>query len=169
MLGDVPRWDLVPCTREDVSNAIDNLKPSLSSGPDLIPNRLIKSLKFEALDAITAVFNKCITEGVFPDIWKSGKISPTFKKGAKNKIENYRPICLFSNLGKLLEAVIRSQFTIHLERVLPDNMYGFRPTQDCIRHALDKLHQYRAQGKFIASRQIYNHPFDGCFKCIRPS
>ena len=95
----------------------------------------------------------CCTEGVFPDIWKSGKISPTFKKGAKNKIENYRPICLFSNLGKLLEAVIRSQFTIHLEKVLPDNMYGFRPgrsTQDCVRHALDKLHQYRAQGKFIA-------------------
>ena len=102
---------------------------------------------------ILSFIHKCITEGVFPDIWKSGKISPTFKKGAKNKIENYRPICLFSNLGKLLEALIRSQFTIHLEKVLPDNMYGFRPgrsTQDCVRHALDKLHQYRAQGKFIA-------------------
>jgi len=153
LIGNVPQWDLVPCSKEDVLKAIDDLKPSLSSGPDLIPNRLIKSLKFEALEELTSVFNKCIMEGVFPDIWKSGKIFPTFKKGSKNKIENYRPVCLFSNLGKLFEAVIGKQLTSHLEKFLPYNMYGFRPgrsTQDAVSHALDKIHRYRAQGKKVA-------------------
>ena len=152
VMGDVPRWDLTPCTTEDVAKAIDDLKPSLSSGPDSIPNRLIKSLKFEALEALTYVFNKCIMDGVFPKVWKSGKVLPTFKKGAKNRIENYRPICLYSNLGKLLEAVIGKQMTSHMEKVLPNNMYGFRPsrsTQDAVGHALDKVHRYRAQGKKV--------------------
>ena len=124
---DPPQWDLSLFTREDVAEAIDALKPTLSTGPDCIPNRLIKSLKFEALDATTLVFNKCIVEGVFPEVWKSGKIFPTFKKGAKDKVENYRPVCLFSNLGKLLEAVVKKQLTSHLENVLPSNIFGFRP------------------------------------------
>ena len=84
-------------------------------------------------------------EGVFPDIWKSGKIFPTFKKGSKNKIENYRPVCLFSNLGKLFEAVIRKQLTSHLEKFLPDNMYGFRPgrsTQDAVSQLVMLLIKY---------------------------
>ena len=139
---DTPRWDLSPFTHEEIASAIDALKPTLSHGPDNIPNKLIKSLKFEALDAITMVFNKCIEEGVFPDVWKSGKIIPTFKKGTKNSIQNYRPVCLFSNLGKLFEGVVKKQLTIHLEKILPSNVFGFRPggsTQDAVCYALDKV------------------------------
>ena len=148
-----PLWDIGPCTAEDVAKAIDNLKPSTSSGPDSIPNRLLKELKFEALDAITFVFNRCISEGVFPDIWKSGKIIPTPKSGARNRIENFRPVCLFSNMGKLLECVVRQQFVQHLERVFPDNIYGFRSgrgTQDAVGKVLDCVHQHRANGKQVA-------------------
>ena len=104
--GHFPKWDIHSCSKEDVAKAIDGLKPSKSYGPDLISNLLIKQLKFEALDALTLVFNRCISEGTFPDIWKTAKIVPIHKKGARNKLENYRPVCLFSNLGKLLTKVV---------------------------------------------------------------
>jgi len=151
---DAPSWDLSSCTTESVAKAIDGLTPSLSAGPDGIPNRLIKSLKFEALDAITCVFNKCISEGVFPNVWKCSKVRPIHKKGAKNKIENYRPVCLYSTLGKLLEAVVRDQFAPHLDKILPSNMFGFRSgrgTQDAVLYALDKIRQYRSEGKRVAA------------------
>ena len=145
---------IVPCTREDVARAIDKLKPSKSSGPDLISNRLIKELKFEAIDAITYTFNRSINEGIFPNIWKSSKVQPIYKKGGRNKISNYRPVCLFSNLGKLLEAVIQDQITPHIEKCLPDNIFGYRPnrgTQDAISYLLDKIHNYRADGFYVAA------------------
>ena len=163
---DTPRWDLSTITREDVSSTIDALKPTLSTGPDKIPNKLLKSLKFEALDAITLVFNKCIEEGVFPDIWKSGKIIPTYKKGAKNKIQNYRPVCLFSNLGKLFEGVVKRQLTVHLERILPPNVFGFRPgrsTQDAVFYAMDKIHRQRAEGKLTA---VVSMDASSAFDCV---
>ena len=163
---DTPLWDLSTITREDVSSTIDALKPTLSTGPDKIPNKLLKSLKFEALDAITLVFNKCIEEGVFPDIWKSGKIIPTYKKGAKNKIQNYRPVCLFSNLGKLFEGVVKRQLTVHLERILPPNVFGFRPgrsTQDAVFYAMDKIHRQRAEGKLTA---VVSLDASSAFDCV---
>ena len=153
-LSGVPTWDIVPCTREEVLKAIDNLKPSNSSGPDQISNRLIKELKFEAIDAITYIFNRSIKEGIFPNIWKSSKVQPIYKKGNRNEIKNYRPVCLFSNLGKLLEAVIQNQITPHLEKCLPDNIFGYRPgrgTQDAVCYLLDKIHYYRAKGYYVAA------------------
>jgi len=150
---DYPRWDITTCTPEDVARAIDDLRPTLSSGADLVPNRLIKSLKFEALDSLTSVFNKCISENVFPDVWKISKVLPTFKKGDKTKIQNFRPVCLYSTLGKLFESVIRKQILEHLENVLPSNMFGFRPgrsTQDAVSGVIDKIRNYRANGKFVA-------------------
>jgi len=123
----LPTWDIKPCSREDVSHAIDGLKPSASSGVDNISNRLIKTLKFEALDALTFVFNRSIDLRVFPSCWKQGRIKPIFKKGSRSCLGNYRPICLMSNIGKLLEAVILNQLTCHLESIFPNNMFGFRP------------------------------------------
>jgi len=108
---------------------------------------------FITLDAITSVFNRCIKEGTFPSIWKRGKVVPVHKRGALNKIENYRPVCLFSNLGKFLELVVRRQFSTHLEQILPDNVYGFRSgrsTQDAVCHVLDSIHEARSKGKYVA-------------------
>ena len=34
--------------------------------------------------------------GVFPDIWKIAKITPTFKSGAKKDVNNYRPTSVIS-------------------------------------------------------------------------
>ena len=150
---DCPKWDIHPCSTDEVAKVIDSIKPSSSFGPDSISNRLIKELKFEALDAITLVFNRCISEGIFPDIWKHGKIVPVHKSGPRNRIENFRPVCLFGNLGKLLECVVRQQFLNHLEHILPNNIFGFRPgrgTQDATGNVLDAIHRHRAKGKCVA-------------------
>jgi len=149
---DSPRWDIISCSIQDVSRCIDDLRPSDSHGPDMISNKLIKSLKFEALEYLTFVFNKSIAEGVFPEIWKCCKVLPTYKKGDATDIRNFRPICLYSTLGKLLEAVIRKQLLVHFERILPSNMFGFRPgrsTQDAVSCVIDKIRKYRVEGKVV--------------------
>ena len=49
----IPRWDLETCTELEVSKAIDDLKPNMSSGPDNIPGVLLKHVKFEILPLLT--------------------------------------------------------------------------------------------------------------------
>jgi len=146
-------WDLSGCTSTEVLAAIDKLRPTLSRGSDQIPNRLLKELKFEIVEPLTYIFNRSIQEGVFPACWKIGTILPIYKKGSRSTYANYRPVCLMSNLGKLLEAVVQEKFIIHLEKTLPQNIYGFRPgrgTQDAVCNVLDNIHKLRANGKFVA-------------------
>ena len=51
-------------------------------------------------------FNLSLKEGVVPFEWKEANIIPLFKKGSRNKSENYRPVSLTSVICKLLERLI---------------------------------------------------------------
>ena len=43
---------------------------------------------------LARVFNLSLKEGVVPFEWKEANIIPLFKKGSRNKSENYRPVSL---------------------------------------------------------------------------
>ena len=44
-----------------------------------------------------------------PEQWKVAKVIPTFKKGSKNAIENYRPISNLCSGSKIFEKLILKQ------------------------------------------------------------
>ena len=39
------------------------------------------------------IFNKCVTQGYFPNELKIGCITPIFKSDEHKNIQNYRPVC----------------------------------------------------------------------------
>ena len=66
------------------------------------------------------LFNRSISEGVFPDLWKRATITPLFKKGDKSFPSNYRPVSLLSSSGKILE------------RIIYKHMYNFLMTNELL-------------------------------------
>ena len=151
--SDVEPWDLTPCSPEDVIKEIEKLKGTLSAGPDGISNALLKFLKLEIVGPLTSIINKSMFSGCFPSVWKTGKICPVPKKGPGSSLKNYRPICLSSNIGKVVEAVVRSRVTTFIDNLLPTNMYGFRKnrsTCDALTSILDTVRGHRANGKKVA-------------------
>ena len=52
-----------------------------------------------------------MAEGIFPDVLKVGKITPVFKKGTAESIENYRPISTLPIFGKFFEKMPKYMFT----------------------------------------------------------
>jgi len=135
-----------------VLKCIDELKPSGSSGPDLISNKLIKTFKFEIAAPLLQIINGSITHGIFPDIWKQGYVTPIFKRGSRSSPNNYRPVVLMSCLGKVLEAAVRSKFVEHLSLILPENMFGFqagKSTGDALVAITDQAKLLRSQGQKV--------------------
>jgi len=125
----------------------------MSTGPDHLPNRLLKATSSFILAPLTKIINLSIESGVFPKIWKETQISPVHKSGSKSIINKYRPIALTSNLGKVLEGIIHDQYNSHLDSILPSNMFGFRSnrsTQDAISSLLDRVKTLKASGKTVA-------------------
>ena len=122
-------WDVGMFADNDILHAINKLKNSASSGPDKISCKIIKALKYALLKPLAHLANLSVETGVFPEMWKAGNILPVYKKGSKLSSENYRPIILMSNLGKILESVVIRNVLPYIDLNLPSELHGFRPNR----------------------------------------
>ena len=90
-----------PITKEELVTKIQSLKAKKACGPDRIRNEMLKSSSLEMQTGVLKLFNIILKSGHFPSIWNQGIITPIYKNGDKCDPNNYRGICVSSNLGKL--------------------------------------------------------------------
>ena len=79
-----------------------------------------------------------LKEGVVPFEWKEANIIPLFKKGSRNKSENYRPVSLTSVICKLLERLIKDHMVEFLvkHKLLNSSLHGFLKARSCLTNML---------------------------------
>jgi len=86
--------------------------------------------------SMTALYNSCLKNGVFPDRWKKAKIIPIMKPGAQNSkdVTKYRQISLLNIGGKILEKLLINRINHHIysTEFLNKNQYGFIPQTSTI-------------------------------------
>ena len=70
------------------------MKDNKSLGLDRIPPKILMETVEQISIPLARVFNLSLKEGVVPFEWKEVNIIPLFKKGSRNKSENYRPVSL---------------------------------------------------------------------------
>ena len=126
-----------------VRNEIRGLNINTSCGPDEIHPRLLQELVDIISEPIVFLMNKSMETGVIPLDWKKAYVSPIYKKGARNRAENYRPISLTCILCKLMESFIKDVVMKHLKskNLLSCKKYGFisgRSTTTQLLSYLDK-------------------------------
>ena len=86
------------------------MKDNKSPGVDGIPPKLLMETVEQISIPLARVFNLSLKEGVVLIEWKEANIiAPLFKKGSRNRPENYRPVSLTSVICKLLERLIKDQ------------------------------------------------------------
>ena len=114
-------------SQEMVHNQIKILNPNKSCGPDDIHSRLLLELADEMAEPIAIILNRTMKEGTLPNDWKKAYVTPIYKKGAKNKAENYRPVSLTSIICKLMEKIIKEAIMKHIvdNNLLSKNQFGF--------------------------------------------
>ena len=116
-----------------VRKLLSQLKPHKASGPDDIPNRVLKELSTELALCLTALFNQSLEAGTIPDDWSKASISPVFKKGSVHDAANYRPVSLTCVACKLLEHIVVKHMLHYLEehKLLSSLQHGFRKGHSC--------------------------------------
>ena len=122
------KFSLQTVTEAKVLKAIKQMKNKKSAGRDEITQeQMIMGAEVLAIP-LTRIINASITEGKFPDIWKSAVVTPVLKKGSSKDKTNYRPVSCLSVLSKVLEKIVCTQITKFMEdnNLLPQNQHGFR-------------------------------------------
>ena len=103
-----------------------------------IPPKLLMETVEQISIPLARVFNLSLKEGVVPFEWKEANIIPLFKKGSRNKSENYRPVSLTSVICKLLERLIKDHMVDFLVKhtLLNSSQHGFLKARSCLTNML---------------------------------
>ena len=87
----------------------------------------------EIAPVICLLFEKTLQTGQLPSDWKKAQVCPLFKKGDKTEPSNYRPISLTCILCKVMEHIIASNISKHLNKhnALSELQHGFGEKRSC--------------------------------------
>ena len=121
-----------------LATKIRDMKDRKSPGVDRIHPKLLLEIVEQTSIPLATVFNLSIEEGVVPLKWKEANIIPIFKKGLRNKSENYRPVSLTSVICKLLERLIKDHLVDFLvkNKLIDPSQHGFLKARSCLTNML---------------------------------
>ena len=112
-------------TTAEIISIIEEFENDKSSD---IPIIVIKHCATTIAPTLSSLFNKYIEYGEFPPVLKIGRISPIYKKDAKDNVKNYRPISTLPIFGKIFEKVLYSRIYDYVtsKNILSKTQFGFR-------------------------------------------
>ena len=147
--GDIPRIaqrcmsgiNMAEITEERVRKKLAELNTKKSTGPDDIHAMILVELIDYISKPLTALFNLTLETGKIPYDWKLAYVSPIYKKGKKNRAENYRPISLTSIICKVMESIIREEILRHLKhhKLISKKQHGFVSGRSTVTQLLNYL------------------------------
>lgn len=127
VVGDTSSMYIKPVNTIELLQIINELKDS-AGGNDGIKPKVIKHVKHELAVPLLHLVNLSLKTGVFPDQLKQAIITPVFKKGSHNLINNYRPISVLNVFSKIFEKVMYRRLMGYLDSInlLYYRQFGFR-------------------------------------------
>ncbi|GBN01578.1 RNA-directed DNA polymerase from mobile element jockey [Araneus ventricosus] len=116
-------------TEVEISRIFSSSANDKAPGPDGLTTGIIRELYDSNKNLFINIMNTLLCHGYFPTIWKEARVALIPKEGKDLKIvTSYRPICLLSTWGKILDKVItkRLQFELEVNGKFDDCQHGFR-------------------------------------------
>jgi hypothetical protein len=81
---------------EQMISKMKNLELGWTPGSDGIPSGFINLCADSLVFPLKIIFNKSLSTGAFPLLWKTADIIPIHKSGSKTVVENYRGISTYN-------------------------------------------------------------------------
>ncbi len=122
-------FKFAPVTEDQVFKCLSSLDTKKATGLDGISSRLLKAGAGPLSIPLTHLFNYSLSNGQVPQKWKSSRVTPLFKEGSRDDVNNYRPISVIPVVMKIFERLVHNQLYAFLSEfdLLSSNQSGFRP------------------------------------------
>ena len=132
---------LGPCDEAEVSSIIKGLENGKASDISVL---VLKKSSNYLSGHMSEFFNWFMNNGIFPNILKTGCITPIYKKGDSRYLDNYRPVSTLPIFGKILEKIIYNRLYDYLTamNIIYDRQFGFRKmhsTSHAVNYSVNKI------------------------------
>ena len=127
------------CSPNEVRKLLEKLDTKKSTGLDNLPSRMLKIAAGVLAPSLAFLFNQSISSGIVPTEWKLARVTPIFKKGKRQDVNNYRPISIIPAVAKVFERIIYDQFFKYLNDndLLVNCQSGFRSLHSTLTSLLE--------------------------------
>jgi len=122
-----------------MKRALTRINPRKATGPDNIPERVLKDCAEELKHVFTDIFNTSLQQAIVHSCFKAATIIPVPKKPSPSCFNDYRPVALTPIIMKCFERLVMT----HIKSILPPTLdpfqFAYRPrrsTEDAINSAL---------------------------------
>ncbi|GAB0185355.1 mitochondrial enolase superfamily member 1 [Grus japonensis] len=137
-----------------VSHLLLHLDTHKSMGPDGIHPRVLRKLVEVLTKPLSIIYQHSCLNGKVPLDWKLANVTSIYKKGQKENLGNYRPVSLTSVPGKIMEQIILSAITQHVQdnQVIRPSQHGFMKGKSCLTNLIsfyDKVTCSVDEGKAV--------------------
>ena len=131
-------------SESNVYRLLLSLNPRKSTGIDKIPAKIIRIAAPVITNSLTKIFNMAIISATVPFEWKVARVTPIFKNGPRNLLNNYRPISILPVVSKLFEKVLYEQLHEYLvtQELLSPRQFGFRKFHSTASALLDSTNEW---------------------------
>ncbi len=154
-------------TETDLDNAIKSLKSKMCSGHDNVPLKLIKygvpSIKSYVLKLMQLAMNN------IPSAWKTAVITPLHKSGAKQNVENYRPISNLVSMSKIFEKIVLAKLDVTHPNIEGQAQHGFRRYRGTLTAQLELQHWLSSALDDSLLVSVYSIDMSAAFDLLRPN
>ncbi|KAK4821004.1 hypothetical protein QYF61_010735 [Mycteria americana] len=156
---------------EMVSDLLHHLDTDKSMGLDGIHPRVLRELAELLTKPLSILCQQSWLTREVPVDWKLANVMPIYKKGRKEDLDNYRPVSLTSVPGKLMEQIILSAITRHVQdnQVIWPSQQGFMKGRSCLTNLIsfyDKVSHSVDEGKAVdvvyLDLKLAAHGLDRC-------
>ena len=113
-----------------------------SAGPDKISNRILKDFAYILADPVATIFNKSLSTGVVPRIWKEANVIPIPKCNQPGSESDTRSISLTPGLPKVLEDFVVRWLLDDLNGKIDTRQFGCLKGLSTTFCLLDMLHTW---------------------------
>jgi hypothetical protein len=122
-------------SREIYDECVSRLTKGKATGPDYIPNEIIKTLQPQYHDLLYKFFQLSYQVKRLPDSWKQSNTILLHKKDDTTILSNFRPISLACTIYKLFTSTLTTIISNYGEQhqILNDSQEGFRGERNTTR------------------------------------
>lgn len=110
---------------DQVLKVLKRLDHFKGAGTDGLPSVFAAKCASALAHPLCLIYNKSLSTGVFPSIWKVALVVPLLKNGDVELVKNYRPISILPVLAKTFEQLIYPYLSWHLKALINLHQHGF--------------------------------------------
>jgi hypothetical protein len=151
---------------DQVMRALRGLDTNKGAGSDSIsPMYAVKCAESLSMP-LSLIFNKSLSVGVFPTLWKEARIVPIYKSGDKSNVENFRPISILPVFGKVFESLLCPLIYWHVKQLIIPQQHGFVKARSTTTNLIDFISDIVEAVDSRASADVIYTDFSKAFDMV---